>query len=474
MHGTLRKGAGLCLLLVLTVVGNPFYLPTFYAQGLLDCDMTQTGKIPLPDLGTNLYCRDGNCVMGGLYPGGSAIRPPSLELEAVNRAQQVQPLDANGNVDSVNGKIIMISVGMSNSAMAFEDPGANVPWTAFVPRANGDPAKNPQLIIINGAQGTQAADAWEDPNALPWQVVKDRISSYSGPRQDLGLTPEQVQVVWVKQALRHTGPFPDYAEELQGYLEAIATNLHYHFPNVKLAYFTSRTYAYIMYRKGEPDTYEGGLSVRWMIEKQMNGDPALNYKPEQGPVQAPLLLWGPYFWTDGLTPRSDGLIWTCGEGGDMWNGIHPEANGAQKNADQIYAFFKTDPTTTPWYLRQDVVGQPPAVTATADVTSGPAPLTVNFSATANDPDGQVIEYVWTFGDGTFSYNPNGDLNSPPYYLEQNPSKTFYSPGTHHAYLTVTDNDGNAVTRTVTVQVGSHINYPERVYLPIVARHTVSP
>jgi PKD repeat protein len=86
------------------------------------------------------------------------------------------------------------------------------------------------------------------------------------------------------------------------------------------------------------------------------------------------------------------------------------------------------------------------------VTSGPAPLTVNFSATASDPDGQVIEHVWTFGDGTFSYNEAGGLNSPPYYLNQNPSKTFHVPGTYQAYLTVTDNDGNAVTQTVTVAV----------------------
>jgi hypothetical protein len=288
--------------------------------------------------------------------------------------------------------------------------------------------------------------------------------------QRYNLTPEQVQVVWVKQALRFTGPFPDYAQELQSYLEAIARNLQIHFPNVKLAYFTSRTYAYVMYTKGEPDTYEGGFSIRWMIEKQMNGDPSLNYKPQNGPVKAPLLLWGPYFWTDGMTPRSDGLIWTCGEGGDMWNGIHPEPNGAQKNADQIYAFFKTDPTATPWYLRKNVTGQPPSVTASADVTSGPAPLTVNFAATASDPDGQVVEYVWTFGDGTFSYNPLGNVASPPYYLRQNPTKTFHSPGTYRGYLTVTDNSGNTVRKTVTVYVGDLAALTERLYLPLISKH----
>jgi hypothetical protein len=430
--------------------------------------MTSTGKVPLPDLASGQYCRDGHCEPGGLYPGGSPVRPASLEIDALQRAQQIQPLDASGNPDPVNGKIVMTSVGMSNTAIAFQ--GENGSWTAFVPRANSDPAKNPQLVIVNGAQGTEAADAWQDPNAEVWQVVKDRVLTYSegGPRDIMGLTPAQVQVVWVKQALRETGPFPAYAQELQGYLEAIARNIQIHFPNVKLAYFTSRTYAYVMYLKGEPDTYEGGFSVRWMIEKQMAGDPSLNYKAQNGPVKAPLLLWGPYLWTDGLVPRSDGLIWTCqANGGDQWSGIHPEPNGAQKNADQIYAFFKTDPTATPWYLRKTVVGQPPSVTATGNVLSGPPPLTVHFSATASDPDGQVMEYVWTFGDGTFSYNPNGDVGSPPYYLNQNPTKTFHFPGIYHAYLTVTDDDGNAVRKTVNIFVGDVAQLTEHVFMPSV-------
>jgi PKD repeat protein len=93
---------------------------------------------------------------------------------------------------------------------------------------------------------------------------------------------------------------------------------------------------------------------------------------------------------------------------------------------------------------------------------------VNFSATASDPDGQIVEYVWTFGDGTFSYNEAGGLDSPPYYLKQNPSKTFHVPGAYHAYLTVTDNDGNAVTQAVTVIVSGELLYAERVYLPFVA------
>ena len=80
------------------------------------------------------------------------------------------------------------------------------------------------------------------------------------------------------------------------------------------------------------------------------------------------------------------------------------------------------------------------------------PLTVHFSAEATDADGRVIESVWTFGDGTFSYNPSGGPDKDPFYLNPCPVKTFGNPGVYTAYLTVTDNDGNAVTREVRVTV----------------------
>ena len=40
-----------------------------------------------------------------------------------------------------------------------------------------------------------------------------------------------------------------------------------------------------MYRKGEPDCYEAGFSIRWMIEKQMEGDPSLNWDAARANTQ---------------------------------------------------------------------------------------------------------------------------------------------------------------------------------------------
>ncbi|MBN1359435.1 MAG: PKD domain-containing protein [Sedimentisphaerales bacterium] len=415
-------------------------------QNPMDPSLTELGYIPLPDLGFGTYTRDGYTEIGGLYPGGWCTRPPELEARALEIARdQIQPLDADGNPDPEHGKIVMMSAGMSNTVIAFEGHAGD-DYDCFRERAERDPARNRQLVVVNGAQGTRAAMDWAPVDSTTYTTMKKNLAKY-------GVTAAQVQVVWVFHALRETGPFPTYAQELQGYLEATARNLKVHFPNVKLAYYTSRERAYLMRRKGEPDCYEAGFAIRWMIERQMNGAPQLNWDPEQGEVVAPLILWGPYFWCDGLRERSDGLIWTCCEPtSDVYNNPHPEASGAQKCADQVYAFFKTDPTATPWYLRHNVTDLPPQVTACADVNEGDAPLTVHFSAEASDADGAITEYVWTFGDGTFSYNPNGAPGGEPFYLNPSPVKIFHNPGVYTAYLTVTDNDGNATVATVQVTV----------------------
>ena len=97
----------------------------------------------------------------------------------------------------------------------------------------------------------------------------------------------------------------------QSQLESIAQNLHTKFPNLKLAYFTSKFYD--GYDNGlphprypEPYAYETCFAVKWSIEDQINGDAALNYESAAGTVMAPWMTWGPYEWSNGLLGRSDG------------------------------------------------------------------------------------------------------------------------------------------------------------------------
>ena len=71
----------------------------------------------------------------------------------------------------------------------------------------------------------------------------------------------------------------------------------------------------------------------------------------------------------------------------------------------------------------------PVAIASADVTSGKSPLTVNFTGNAShDPDGSISAYQWDFGDGTTS-------------SEVNPSYTYSVVGTYLVVLKVMDNDG---------------------------------
>ena len=419
------------------------------AQACLDKLITETGKIPLPDLGLGTY--EGS--EGGLYPGGSSIRPVNHLEAGVRIAESLVPLGVDGSQDPVAGKLVMISVGMSNANMMFAGAGGpdNIP-VSFMTRAAQDPSTNPKLELVNGAQGGGALEQWIDPAATYWDNVDSELA-------DRGLTPEQVQVAWVKlMAHDPGGEFPDGARMRQGHFEAVAENLVIRYPNIRLAYFSTRTFSVApVLAKGEPHTYEDGYAVKWMIERQLERDLDLNFDPARGELRAPWLSWGPYLWTDGLNPRSDGLVWQYGDSwqhGDQGCSAHPNIPGLAKNAAQLHAFFKTDPTTVPWFLRSTLVSHPPeSVYVSASPASGDAPLTVEFQAGAVDPDGQILEIVWTFGDGTFSYNPEADPNDPLNIQNNpNPTKTYYMPGSYPAYVTITDSSGNTVHQSIQVVV----------------------
>ena len=81
----------------------------------------------------------------------------------------------------------------------------------------------------------------------------------------------------------------------------------------------------------------------------MKGDPKLNYDAARGEVKAPVVLWGPYLWADGTTPRKDGLVWNRDDLRDN-DGTHPSPSGQKKVADMLVKFFHSDPYAKGWYL----------------------------------------------------------------------------------------------------------------------------
>ena len=298
-----------------------------------DCSKTSVGFVPLNTLGAGLY----KGKQGGLYPGGSNLRPAAHANAGFQLARSVTTLDANGQ-PSANGRIVLISVGMSNTTQEF---------STFKPMADTDAAKNSKLVIVDGAQGGMSADRISDLNTSSaqqyWQTVDQRLSA-------AGVTPAQVQVAWVKEA--DPGPtlaFPDDALKLKGELANIARILKTRYPNIRLAYYSSRIYAGYASStlNPEPFAYQSGFAVKWLIEDQINGLSDLNFDASRGAVKAPWLAWGPYMWADGTTPRSDGLTWACSD--FQSDGTHPASSGAQKVAQMLLNFFKSDSTTT-WFL----------------------------------------------------------------------------------------------------------------------------
>ena len=250
-----------------------------------------TGLTPLNDLGSGFY----QGFKGGLYPGGTNAPPPVQRQASLLLAAQVVPRDAAGNPDP-DGWIVAVAVGMSNTTHEF---------AAFERNEDVNIDRNARVVLMNTALGGQSAAQIANPAANYWNIVEQKLTS-------MGLTTAQVQVAWLKEANANPpNNFPIHAQELRDDLEAIANNLHDRFPSMKICYLSSRTYGGYATTplNPEPQAYETGFSVKWLIEDQIGGDPALNFGQLPGPVRAPLLLWGPYLWADGTNPRSDGLVW---------------------------------------------------------------------------------------------------------------------------------------------------------------------
>ncbi|MDN3688840.1 PKD domain-containing protein [Cyclobacterium jeungdonense] len=88
------------------------------------------------------------------------------------------------------------------------------------------------------------------------------------------------------------------------------------------------------------------------------------------------------------------------------------------------------------------VNQPPVAVAEADITSGLAPLTVNFTgANSTDAEGEVT-YLWDFGTGVTT-------------TQANPEYTFATAGTYEVSLTVTDELGASNVDAVSIEVAAN-------------------
>ncbi|MFW2514662.1 PQQ-dependent sugar dehydrogenase, partial [Demequina sp. SO4-13] len=83
---------------------------------------------------------------------------------------------------------------------------------------------------------------------------------------------------------------------------------------------------------------------------------------------------------------------------------------------------------------------PTITTAEADVNSGPAPLTVAFSASATDPENDPLTYTWHFGDGSTATGATAQ-------------HTYTEEGPYDAYVSVSDGSHAQTSEPIPIQVG---------------------
>lgn len=279
---------------------------------------------------------------GGLYGGGR--NRPSNELAEIARTQSanILPLDVDGKPDT-DGKIGLVSISMSNATQEF---------SRFKQIADADQEKSPRVSIVDCAQGGQTMARWADREAPCWTEAVRRL-------ENARVSPRQVQVAWVKLAnAGPSGDLADHGKKLEQDTRQVLANLVERFPNLRIAYLGSRIYG--GYGEGnlnpEPYAYEGAFVVRWLIQSQTKGDKALNWLAGRGDVKSPLLLWGPYFWGDGTTPRKSdsdnaGLVWEREDFAP--DGTHPSNSGRDKVASALLRFFKTDEHARGWFIGKD-------------------------------------------------------------------------------------------------------------------------
>jgi hypothetical protein len=346
---------------------------------------------PLNDLGAGLYL---NQFQGGLYPNASNVAPGAHAAEGLRRAEAIQPLNTLGEPDPA-GKYALLSIGMSNTSQEFcGQTGTTdcLPETFMGQAAVDGRVNHSTLVIVNGAEGGEDAQAWDSPTDPVYDRVRQRRLSR------LGVTEAQVQAIWLKQA--NGGPnvsLPDPAADayrLEENLGNIVRSLKIRYPNLQQVFLSSRIYAGYATTglNPEPYAYESGFAVKWLIEAQIQQISGGEIDPIAGDLDytsgvAPWIGWGPYLWADGTNARSDGLIW---EQGDFKSdGTHPEQTGREKVGAMLMDFMLTSPFTQPWLL---------------------APVLADFDEDGDVDGDDLVEWQCDFGSNAMS-DADGDGDS---------------------------------------------------------------
>ncbi|MFJ8690187.1 RICIN domain-containing protein [Micromonospora wenchangensis] len=425
-----------------------------------DFTLNQASKVDVLDVGTDrgICCHVGSDIdfdaAGNLYlstgddsnPFDSAGYSPLDERTNRNPAYDAQR--SAGNTNDLRGKLLRIKM---NPDGTYSIPSGNLfpPGTAKTrPEIYAMGFRNPFRISVDKATGVvYVGDYGPDAGSTnanrgpSGQVEFNRVTgpgNYGWPYCTGTNTTSETYNEW-NFATNSTGPK----------FNCTGGPTNNSFRNTGLGTLPPAKPAWIRYGgdAGSPPAFGSG-------SESPAAGPVYRYDPNNpSPTKFPQTFDGQFFATefgrgwvkpihlnsDGSPGTIDSFPWTGKQVMDSAFG----PDGAYYLLDYGTGYYNGDANSA--LYRFDYVGggnRAPIARATADRTSGPAPLTVNFSsAGSTDPEGGTLTYSWAFGDGTTS-------------TAANPSKTYTANGAYTATLTVRDPQGATGTSSVTVSVGN--------------------
>lgn len=287
------------------------------------CADNATAFIPLEDLAGKRW----EGFAGGKYPEGSNVIPEEHFARGMQLSNSITKLNSDGNPDSLQGLIACLVLGYSTAAMTgntwktmyeMEYPGASV-------------------RIVSGAQGGMDLNTMLDANT-PYFSAADSLIRKEG------VSPAQVQIIWVSTGDLLTAgmQFPAACNIQIPKYRMMLRALKIRYPNLKMVLISDRGYAGYIDDAGpamlkEPGAYYSSWTVKWLIEKQLQG--------EQGYTEdsIPFIDWGPCLWTNGAMGNAQGYTWECRDAGN--GGIHPSERGRAKEGTLVYLYFLHHPYT---------------------------------------------------------------------------------------------------------------------------------
>lgn len=295
---------------------------------------------------------------GGLFPAHSNTEPVDHDAIGIAHRDGIRPLDVNGR-PTESGRYVLMSVGAAGVSAGWCSVSSAPPcdsWS-FAGRAVSDPLVNHiGLVIVNGALPGATTTMWMSPASANYDRIRDtRLAP-------LGLSEKQVQVIWMDvagndTAFRVTASAADGALRLRR-LGATIRALKQRYPNLQLLFLSSRRYGGFS-AGGEPQAYESGFVVRWIVESQVNESRGQAPNSDAGELSpstgiAPWISWGPYLWTRGELPRMDGMTWTRADYDST--GVRFSRQGAEKLGGVLIEFFKGSALTRCWFLAGPACG----------------------------------------------------------------------------------------------------------------------